>query len=78
MLVRVNPVREQVAQKSFESLSLDDLLFVRVPARGASPRKDFQMMFSSVMSGSTGRDHCGLPCGVFRYMWAWISVTLPT
>ena len=35
------------------------------------------MMFSGVMSGYTGRDHCGLPCGVLRYMCAWIAVILP-
>ena len=35
------------------------------------------MMFSAVISGRIGRDHCGLPCGVLRYMWAWIAVILP-
>ncbi len=36
------------------------------------------MMFSGVMSGKTGRAHCGLPCGVLRYMCAWMAVILPT
>ena len=35
------------------------------------------MMFSGVMSGYTWRDHCGLPCGVLRYMCASIEVILP-
>src|SRR5579883_1541118 len=45
---------------------------------GASPRNDFQTIFSGVISGYTCRDHCGLPCGVLRYMWASIDVILPT
>ena len=55
-----------------EEAPVDVAVGVEIDASGPRPGTLFQMMFSGVMSGYTGRDHCGLPCGVLRYMCAWM------